>query len=238
MTHYWFGDSWLVGDELELEVPMDNRWDYVFGRLVSNYFGVSAVNCAVSGSAPDSLPWEFNKVADQLQTGDTAFFCLSAPHRTSVLNNEKLLKQITPSVNYNPLAHLHSKQWYKYFDTTAHQAYNYDRTVNLLWLWAQQLQITCYFINIFTTSPDAVMDITPSTAWLLPRDRCLSEFIMPLNGNTEGVVVSNDMSFLTVDQWAAHKEALKEYVHPGYCHPNVCGHQHIAEELIKILENK
>ena len=57
MKFYWFGDSWVVGDELELTVPYDQRSQYVFAQLFSDHYGVECVNLGLSFSTtvPDSL---------------------------------------------------------------------------------------------------------------------------------------------------------------------------------------
>ncbi len=237
MTHYWFGDSWVVGDELELSVDKDTRDQYVFGKLVSDYFNSTSINLGVSGSSIDSLPWEFSKIIDQIKPGDIAFFCLTAPHRTTVLNDDKIPTQIIPGPNYSKYAHPYRDEWFKYFDTEYHRCYNYDRTVALLWLWCKHLKVDCFFVNLFTTVTEKLFDIVPDSNWLLPRNQCLSKFIFPLDGNHDGIVVSDDSSFLTIDQWKSQQKYLEKYVRPGYCHPNIQGHRVIADNIIDILKN-
>ena len=237
MTHYWFGDSWIVGDELELTVDKDSRDQYVFAKLVSDYFDSKSVNLGVSGSSVDSLPWEFSKISNQIQPGDTAFFCLTAPHRTTIINDNKLPAQIVPGPNYSQVVHPHAKEWFKFFDTESHRCYSYGRTVSLLWLWCNYLKVECFFVNLFTTPTEKLLDIVPNRCWLLPTNECLSKFIMPLNGNYEGIVISDDTHFLSNEQWQMQKEYLEKYVKPGYCHPNIQGHRVIADNIIDILKN-
>jgi hypothetical protein len=237
MTHYWFGDSWVVGDELELSVPMTDRGQYVFGKLVSDYFHADSVNLGVSGSSVDSLPWEFNKITKQIKTGDTIFFCLTAPHRTTILNDDKIPTQFTSGApNYSKSAHPYQAKWFKYFDTNTHRHYNYDRSISLLWLWCQQLQVNCFFMNLFTTMTEKLFDIVPESCWLLPRHECASKFILPLDGNHDGTVISDDSWFLTTEQWESQQQYLEKYIRPGYCHPNISGHRIIADRLIALLE--
>lgn len=235
---YWFGDSWIVGDELELTVPYRDRNQYVFGSLISKHYGAEFINCGVSGSSVDALPIEFNKIANTLSCNDTVFFCLSAHHRTSILDDQGILQQIIPGPNYNSTVHGYPDMWFKYFDTKKQQIYNYDRTIALLYYWCKKLEVQCWFMNLFTTPEDLILDLVPETAWLVPRNQCISQYIMPMNANHTGCVICDDVSYVTIDQWKNQKKYLELYVKPGYCHPNVRGHQEIAEQLIQVLDTK
>lgn len=236
MKFYWFGDSWLVGDELELAVPYDQRTQYVFAQLFSDHYDVECINLGESGSSPDIIPWKFNHIKNQLQSDDIVFFCLSPSHRTSRFNNEQIHEQIIPGPNHNKNVHAYAAKWYKYFDTAPQRLYNYDCIIGLLWLWCQQLGIRCYFTNLFTTEPNTMLKIVPDTAWLLPRDQCIAQLIMPIIDNDSGTVVDNDNPKLTTVEWDLQKKFLEMYVRPGYCHPNIQGHQHIANKLIEIYD--
>lgn len=236
MKFYWFGDSWLVGDELELTVPYAERKQYVFAKLFSDYYQAECVNLGESGSSPDIIPWSFSKIVSQLTADDQVFFCLSASHRTAIFNESGIPEQIIPGPNYNPHVHSETKLWYKYFDTPSQRLYNYDCTINLLWLWCQKLGVTCWFANLFTTEPDTMIDIVPKCSWLLPRNQCIAQLIMPAIDNESGTVVDSDRPSLTNEQWNEQSAYLERYVKPGYCHPNVQGHQHIANQLIEQYE--
>lgn len=236
MKFYWFGDSWLVGDELELTVAYAERKQYVFAKLFSDHYSADCVNLGESGSSPDIIPWKFAKIVNQLDANDQVFFCLSASHRTAIFNEQGIPEQIIPGPNYNAHVHAESNLWYKYFDTPTQRLYNYDCTVNLLWLWCQSLGVKCWFVNLFTTEPLTMIDLVPKESWLLPRDQCISQLIMPLIDNQSGTVVDSDRPVITNSQWNEQSYYLDQYVKPGYCHPNVQGHQHIAKQLIKIYE--
>lgn len=236
MKFYWFGDSWLVGDELELTVPYAERNKYVFAKLFSDHYHAECVNLGESGSSPDIIPWHFSKIADQLTSNDQVFFCLSASHRTAIFNDQAVPEQIIPGPNYNPHVHPETKLWYKYFDTPCQRLYNYDCTINLLWLWCQNLGVQCWFANLFTTENSTMLDIIPSGAWLMPRHQCIAQLIVPQIDNESGTVVDNDRPNLTNDQWDEQRSCLELYIKPGYCHPNVAGHQHIANKLIERYE--
>ena len=235
MKHYWFGDSWIVGDELEHSVPRSERHLYAFPRLVSDHFGVESVNCGVSGSSVDSLPFYFNQHVCSMSPGDTVFFGLSSYHRTGILDNNQWY-QISPGSNHSEYIHPCTDTWFKYFDTEQHRLYNYDKTIGLLYLLTKEYDLNCYFFNLFSTVPGTIIDIVPSKNWLLNRNRCLADYIMHINGNSAGYVISDDMPHLDYSDWLKHEEFLNEYVRPGVAHPNIRGHRRIAEKLIGLID--
>lgn len=235
---FWFGDSWLEGSELELTLPRHQISDYVFPTLVSQHFNALCKNYGESGSGPDIIPYHFSKIAHTVNPGDLVFFCLSAPHRVTFFNDCGNHQQVIPGPNYNKNVSPYVKEWFKYFDTEAQRIYTYDRTINLLYLWAKELGARAYFCNLFTTVNESMLDIVPASSWLIPKNRCLAQFILSSIDNNQGIVISDDMPTLTNAEWAIHKELLEKYVKPGYCHPNVEGHKKIADEIIKILENE
>lgn len=238
MKYYWFGDSWVVGDELERSVPMDLREHHTFARLVSNQFNAVCVNLGVSGSGPDSIPYEFNKIVDDLNVDDTVFFCLSASHRIAVLNEQGIPHQIIPGPNHSLTAHEYTNMWYKYFDTEPHRLYNYDRTISLLYLWCLHAGIKCYFMNLFTTEIKTMINVVPESSWLVPRTNCLAEFILPKINNKDGLIINSDYPGITTEDWKLQKAAKEKYIDPNCAHPNLAGHRKIAEELIKLLDAK
>jgi len=234
---YWFGDSWLVGAELEHSgIKMDERTDYVFAKYISEHFDKEYVNCGVSGTSVNNLPFELQKYINNIDQDDIVFFGLTALHRTGVVqktNEELIWSQILPMANYGPYVNENAKQWFKYFDTEEHRLYNYDTTITLLYLILKNLNVDCRFYNIFTTAPDSIwFDMVPEDKWLLPRDKCIADFILPINGNEFGQVVSHDQPFLKSEDWQIQQEHLQKYIKPGWTHPNPDGHKKIAEKLI------
>ncbi len=235
---YWFGDSWIVGSELELTLASNQRpSDYTFAKHVSKHFNAEYVNLGDPGSGPDILPYHFSKIADKITKDDVIFFCLSASHRTAIFNDDRTPYQIIPGPNYNKFIHPYVKEWYKFFDTKQQRIYTYDKTIMLLYLWIASLGATVYFCNTFTTEPITMINnIVPDLAWLVPRNKCLAHFILHTIDNNGGIVVGDDMPFLKNNEWAKQKLLVDKYIKPGFCHPNILGHQEIANQLIKILE--
>jgi hypothetical protein len=231
MKFFWFGDSWVAGDELDLAK------DVTFAELASDYFNAQCVNLGECGSSIDSIIWQFYKIKEQVSSNDIVFFCLTANHRVSLFDERKQLKHLIPGIMYekhNP--HEHKDQWFKYFDTPAQRIFNYDKVINLLFLWCQQLDIRCYFINIFTIETDSIIDIVPKEYWLVSKNSCLAQSILPMV--TQHGLFLDDCPDFTDEQWKKQEPMVKKYIRPNYQHPNALGHKKISELIIESLINK
>ncbi len=236
---HWFGDSWVVGAELELEVPRHQKQNYTFAKLVSDHYEAECVNLGQLGIGNDLLPLIFfENIKDINAQVDTVFFCLTSHHRVVMLDDKKNPLTILPSIqdhNRRPSEHPHWKEWYRYFDNEYNQIFNYEKTINLLHLWCRSQQINFYFVNLFTTVTESIFDLTESVNWLLPKDQCLSNFIFPITDIEFGGMVLEDRSWLTEQQWRLQQQAIDQYVRPCGCHPNTAGHAKLANELIRLL---
>jgi hypothetical protein len=238
--HYWFGDSWVAGAELEKQgIPTQQTKNYTFANLVSKEFDVECINLGSFGISNNLLPLFFSKIIKDINVKkDKVFFCLTSGHRMSMLDDKGNPLTILPSIQDNyrrPTEHLYWKEWYKYFDTPYQRVYNYESVVNLLYHWCKNIGVDFYFINLFTTETESIIDSTTSDVWLLPKNQCLAKFILPVIDNDIGGLVIEDRAWLTNVQWNQQQQAIEQYIKPCVCHPNLSGHRHIANELIKIL---
>jgi hypothetical protein len=237
MKYYWFGDSWVCGDELEKQVPYSEVVSHTFSQLVSDRYGAKNINLGENGSSIDVIPLKFWEVYSDINPEvDRVFFCLTANHRVSMFDESGQLLNILPGgyTNHHRL-HPYVDQWYKYFDSKYQRTYNFDKTLGLLYLWCQRLNIKCYFLNIFTTINDMLMtNIIPEDAWLIPSHRCLAESIFMYINNYD---LMSDGSHFTVEQWQQQQIAMEMYIKPNWQHPNILGHKKIAQYLITLLDN-
>jgi hypothetical protein len=231
MKFFWFGDSWVVGDELDLGK------DATFAKLTSDYFNAECVNLGECGSSVDAVLWQFYKIKEQVSPGDIMFFCLTANHRVSLFDQDKSLKHIIPGVMYekhNP--HVYKDHWFKYFDTPAQRIFNYDKVINLLFLQCQHLNIHCYFANIFTAETNSIIDIVPKEHWLIAKNSCLAQCILPVI--SQNGLLLDDCPELTTEEWKKQEPLVKKYIRPNWHHPNALGHKKISELIIESLINK
>jgi hypothetical protein len=239
--YYWFGASWLVGEELELQgIPMHQRKKYTFANLVSNEFNVECINLGQSGISNNLIPFFFSNIVNNINVNnDKIFFCLTSSCRMSMLDNDKTPLSILPSIQDNvrrPTEHPYWKEWYKYFDTPPQRVYNYECIVNLLYHWCKNIGVDFYFINVTEIENNSLIDTTTPEVWLLPKNQCVMEFILPVVDKDYGEMVFEDRSWLTDIQWNQQKQAIEQYIKPCFGHPNLIGHRYIADKLINILK--
>jgi hypothetical protein len=236
---YWFGDSWVFGDELEKLVPCHNVTQYNFAGLVSSHFNAECVNLSECGSSITTIPLKFYEILEKINPDvDRVFFGLTASHRTAMFDDSGNYQNILPSLHNKHKPHKHQDKWFKYFDSQGQRTYNYDCITNLLYFWCQQKNIKCYFLNLFTTETVSLINSIPDDAWLVSKDQCTAQFILELVDNQNQSVITDDSPNLTNDQWAIQSKLVEKYIKPCYAHPNIHGHKVIADNLIKLLENK
>ena len=120
MKFHWFGDSWVVGDELG--TPNVHR----FSRLISDNFKEECVNLAQRGSNINALPLAFHKHIANVDQDDVVFFCLTSSSRTGMFDELGKFKNILTSSYAEHRPHQHSDKWFKYFDNPHQRVYDYD----------------------------------------------------------------------------------------------------------------
>lgn len=226
MKHFWFGDSWVEGAELA-------NSDDAFPKIVSEESGAECVNLGQSASSIDEMSYHFFQNYQSMGKKDVVFFCLTVPHRTSIFENGRL-KRLTPQYIYKQHhPHPYNTQWYKYFDNEEQRLYNRDRTIDLLYFWTQSLGVKCWFANIWSVDTDHVMDVTPESSWLIPRNDCLASAILPIIHKDN--LHMSDNPDLTNEQWLLQQSAIDEFIKPNWAHPNEIGHRQIANKILAAL---
>ena len=124
---YWFGGSWVIGDELYSIVPYEKHQDYTFAKIVSDYYNAECINLGINGGSINSIPLIFSKLVDQIDAEATMFFCLPLSLRFALFDELGEIKNILPSKHKKfHKVHNYSEQWYRYFDNTHQRIYNYD----------------------------------------------------------------------------------------------------------------
>lgn len=236
MKYYWFGGSWVYGDELTVIAPGTSRADYAFPYLVSRNFNADCINLAGRGDSIDCTLLNFYKIIPDLTLDSVIFFCLPTIHRVSFFDENGNLKNILPN-GYKNTHNMHdySNEWYKYFDTIPQRIYHQNCMVNLLHFWCTNLKVRHWFFYDSYTQIENMMDVTPEEIWLLPRHQCLTQLILPLVNEKTKQVILHDEPLLTTQEWETQKPYIEKYIRPCYAHPNIEGHKEISEKLINLL---
>ena len=216
LTDYWFGDSWVYGDEL------DDPANDCFAKLVSDAFGSECINLGQNATSIDSIVYKFLSIKDQIKSNDSVFFFLTESNRITIDN-----KNLLAGAWENHIVNLHpyNKYWYKYFDSDIQQQLNLDKNLFLLHNACPQAK----FCNIFSFNSSKHI---PDSAWLLSSDQCIAEFILPYVH--KGMLLT-DHPELLVEEWQEQEPYVEKYFYPNHAHPNKLGHKKVAEELCKLI---
>jgi len=215
---YWFGDSWVYGDDL------DSPQTDCFARLVSNHYNAECVNLGENATSIDSIVYKFLAIKDQIKSNDSVFFFLTESNRITI-DNKNLLAGAWENHTVN--LHPYNKYWYKYFDSDIQQQLNLDRNLFLLHNACPQAK----FVNIFSLNSTKHI---PYSAWLLPDDRCIAEFILPYV--LKGMQIE-DHPDLLVEEWEEQKKFADLYFKPNFIHPNELGQKKLADKIIELIDN-
>ena len=232
--YYWFGDSWLVGDELQNELLQSEIPLNIYAHLVSKEFNALDIVLGGRGESIDTVVYNFLNVLEQINPdSDKVFFCLTSEIRKGLFDKKGNMKNILPSLY--PQAHNlhpHTNLWYKYFDNEYQQKFDFKKSIYFLDLLCGANNIDRYFMNIFSV-PKFHNELSKLN-WLVPSNRSIADFLLPYTKNYEPYMADNPN--FTNKQWQEQKNNIEKYITPNYCHPNVSGHKKIAEELISILK--
>lgn len=234
---YWFGGSWITGDELQHQVPKGQESFHVFPKLISNHFEAECINLGANGSSISSLPLSFASQLEQFDSDSTVFFCLPPSHRVSLFDQQGHLRNILPSQakEFHKI-HDYADQWYKYFDNMHQRVYNHDIIINLLHFWCKSLDLKHYFFNDLWSHKFSIIDSTHDSNWLVGKKNSIAEFILPMVDKVTQDVIMEDGPTVSESEWQTQQEYIKRYIKPCYCHPNLEGHKKIAQELAKCIE--
>jgi len=220
VTHHWFGDSWVYGDELE-----DTKLAYPY--IVSKYFDVECKNHAVNASSIQHMLIQFKQAI--FEPGDTAFFGLTSEDRNYVYDTHlyysaNLLKDYRIDLELN-------KHWYKYFDSPQQRQHSIASTLDLLKAYCVALDVTPYFYNTFTVSSYKCL-LLENKDWLIDPAECLANEILHIVDNDYYDVVTKDQHWINESDWLIQEPLVHKYFKPNYAHPNSLGHQMLSKRLI------
>jgi len=233
MSFYWFGDSWVNGDELNNEVS-GNTSKYTYARLVSDHFGEECNNYSTNASSIYYMVVQLKSIIHKIKENDVIFFGITGGDRFVTLSEtyEPQHMTIAALVDDHRIAK-HNEIWYKYFDTIPQRDLMNSNALDLLKAYSGDAK--SYFYNIFHKQQFNECLLLSDDDWLIPSDDCLASNIMHVFDNKYYTFIGADQPFLSNDEWKKHSELIDKYFKPNYAHPNIKGHQMLAERIINLL---
>lgn len=244
MTIHFFGDSWTAGCELngyiteKLEIStvynkqlahalthenncMHLMKDLAYPSIVGNILNETVYNHSITASSQDRMLYEFFNI--KIKKGDDAVFALTAPSRKSCLTDNNEIVDIQWDENDKYLNE-YNNNWKS------------AQTCTLLYLICQNLGINAWFFNVFTTIDkkmnSKLWDIIPKRSWLIPKNENIVSWLFDKDikqWSHEG----NLFDWLNTEN-----NVVKKYIRPCKAHPNLVGHQKIAEYIASEIKNK
>lgn len=204
-----FGDSWPAGAELHDD-------EYPFGKLMAQSLGSEFSNFAQPGTSIDHMVLQLQTAIQSVQhTNSLAIFFLTEYSRTICFDNNGL--------QLNPRKTDYEENYvrYLYNDHLGH----FRANVALLALQSmcRAAGLTDYYVFGWTKFPINLTGINTNKIFDHGKTTCLDMFKVYDNDPT------HDPNFIFYD--------YNHYIKPKICHPNQIGHQKIADELLKWVNN-
>ena len=224
MTIWFFGDSWPAGVELDRipKTTQHSHRDGAFPALVGERLQVDIVNKAIAGSSQESM---LESLLDcNIKKDDIAIFCCTAKTR-------RLYRRDDGTTHGIQFQH----------DTTYVNPYEDERVSShccaLLYYLCMSRGCTPYFFNLFdcVRYVDRMYLEIPESHWLIPKEESVLSWLFdPVyfhkydhhhNGNFRA--------------WLdTESELVQRYIRPCEGHPNLNGHNLIAEYLVEQLQKR
>jgi len=202
-----FGDSWANGAELP-----DGHESY--GEIIAQHYKANFKNYAQNATAIDNMILQLDKF---IKTTDStkntlALFFLTEKQR-AIMWESKKLKQV------NVL----TEKWYSAnMSTEEYENFRANEAIVTLQRMCQQSGIIDYYIMGWVKFPLTLSGIELDKIFEKGQKTCLNLFQIRKNDPTD------DPNFIFYD--------YNYYIKPNVCHPNMLGHQVIADNLISWIE--
>jgi hypothetical protein len=203
------GDSWPCGAELI------NPRTHAFPALIANQLDAISINLSEPGTSADqSLYRLFDTKTSGIEWSKTlVLFCLSGISRSMYINRRPL--EISPREQT-----LVSTAYYKYIHSDELDQFNRVRNILSAQQYCQQVGSPILFVNNWDKTP---------------KHHAIDDSLFYNKTLTEILNINNKLDDTKVD-W--HILSSHEYISPNQYHPNVVGHNVIADELSRWIKEK
>ena len=224
-----FGDSWPAG--MELETPMQHAFPYLIGKQL-NFDTV--INLSEGGTSLLHLLLQLKKwlSVKSLYSHDTEYvflFCLTASVRSLWFNELGEPKEIIPTDKSKTSYYAEAFHW----PETA--KFNWYQTVTLLQGFSSRYAIKDYYVQMFECPPmdsDYNRLISMERMYACARNN-MRDFLYSLENEPSPQLYKEAYGpELKVDS-----SAYRKYFAPNFGHPNILGHQLIANEIVNFMKS-
>lgn len=221
MKIWVYGDSWPDGCELENDLGQ-SRPELAFPAMLAQKFNCQVINRAVTGSSQPFLIESF--LDSQTQPGDIAIFCLTAKTRRMYrgINNEIVEQQFT-----------HDEMLVNQYEDERVSA----QVCALLYFLSKEIKVIPYFFNLFDTVRygNKLQNVIPDNHWLIPQNHSVLSWLF------DPVFFTRFADHHNGDfrEWLDRNcDLVQKYIRPCIAHPNLHGHETIANFLADALVSK
>jgi len=224
----WLGDSWTYGSEI------DNPKKYRFTSLIDQNLGIRSINLAKPGISIDYLIFKLKQLEKikrlYPQHEIIALFGLTAPYRLCIEDQNLSKLIISPNV-YDTVAF---KSWGK--DIFSDQHIKTKNIINLTFLADQcrKKDIKFKFYNILCNFKD--FEGSYFTSYLDESDWLVSSR-WSVYGSLFDLTDFEFSKTSALEGTSFGKSRIKEYIYPCRAHPNILGHQKIADFLTNYIKD-
>lgn len=203
-----FGDSWVVGTELESH-------EKNFSTILADMLNLKHENHGISGASNDETFLQLKNYCASKKPGEEviAVILITSPIRSLYIDHDNNRRQILPK------AKLEDKDrdyyFFKYFHSPAQEALRLELCLNALQNLCREYNIKDYYISGWA---DIDLDSAGINKKRFFPKTCAELFDAP---------TEHEFSFA----------GSNKYIYPNNCHPNQLGHQLIAKELYNWIKH-
>lgn len=213
---WFYGDSWPAGAELD----QISKFPYPhFPNLIEKKTGIKTLNRSIPGSGQARILHQL--LNSDIQPNDIAVFSLTVKTRRTYLTKDNKFNEMQFNGDETIVNHYEDHM-------------NSATTVALLYYMCRQRSVTPYFLNLFDSNwlPNTMFNEVPDLCWIIPPSESVVsmlfdyDFFHRYDHHHEG----------DFQDWLDTKnEKVKKYIRPCIAHPNLLGHEIIADYIIKKL---
>lgn len=209
-----FGDSWPAGVEL---LPGEKT----FGQLISTHYDSKFYNCSEPGTSNEHMLLQLDSFLknnkQDIEKNTCAVFFLTEALRTIFWDKEQQVRCLRGIDNG-----IGAEVYYKHIHSNELDIFRANQCLLALQRMCQQHNLNDFYVLGWSKFPIMLSGIDLNKVYQQGNSTCLDMFKIFETDPTD------DPNFIYYD--------YNHYIRPNQCHPNQLGHQTIANNLIKWID--